>query len=328
MKTQVYLQIFLISFLPDSFDSSLSTKLLEAECQRLLLMGRCHLQHQGSGHIPEELLQLTRLKVLDLSSLFSYGIRSLKLKNPSLATTCLQAHTAKGSLYGQFPLDESLQKLQSLSVIRLHLNDLSALVLDFFANFKNLTILNLVRNLIGTFPKNLLRLQKLQSLDLSVNTNLTSSLPEFPVNRALQSLEISRTNFYGEMPESIGNLKNFLRIELYSSNFSGTIPKSMEKLTCLSYIDLSSNRLTGQIPSFQFCKSLAHIDLSRNSLSDEKIEGEIPNWIWEVGNGGLSFMNLSRNNLTSLQEPYSIPSFISILDLHSNRLSGAIPIPP
>ncbi|GKE57501.1 receptor-like protein 12, partial [Tanacetum coccineum] len=179
------------------FDSSLSTKLLEAECQRLMLMGRCHLQHQGSGHIPEELSQLTRLKVLDLSSLFSHGIRSLKLKNPCLANNCSQPHTAKSlsncRLSG--PLDDSLQKLQSLSVIRLALNDLRAPVPDFFANFQNLTILNLhACNLIGTFPKNVLQLQKLQSLDLSINTNLNGSLPEFPMNRALQSLVISKTN--------------------------------------------------------------------------------------------------------------------------------------
>ncbi|PWA91997.1 receptor like protein 7 [Artemisia annua] len=39
-----------------------------------------------SGQIPEDLSQLTRLEVVDLSSRFSYRIHSLKLENPSLAT--------------------------------------------------------------------------------------------------------------------------------------------------------------------------------------------------------------------------------------------------
>ncbi|GKC01856.1 receptor-like protein 12 [Tanacetum coccineum] len=62
-------------------------------------------------------------------------------------------------------------------------------------------------------------------------------------------------------------------------------------------------------------------------LSDNKIEGKIPKWIWEVGNGSLSYMNLSRNQLTGFEEPYSFPDF-SVLDLHFNNLSGAIPLPP
>ncbi|GKE46024.1 receptor-like protein 12, partial [Tanacetum coccineum] len=50
-------------------------------------------------------------------------------------------------------------------------------------------------------------------------------------------------------------------------------------------------------------------------------------WIWEVGNGSLSYMNLSCNHLTGFEELYSFPDF-SVLDLHFNNVSGAIPSPP
>ncbi|PWA91495.1 Leucine-rich repeat-containing protein [Artemisia annua] len=481
-----------------------------------------------SGQIPGELSQLTSLQSLDLSSLFSYGTRSLKLETPNL-TTLVQNLTRLRYLYldnvnissQKFdwsqglsaslpnlevlslsncqlsgPLDDSLGELQSLSIIRLALNKLNSPVPEFFTNFKNLTVMNLAScNLTGTFPKKVLQLESLQILDLSVNTNLYGSLPDFPINGSLQSLVLSNTNFSGEIPQSIGNLKNLSRIELHTTNFNGGIRKSMENLTQLSYLDLSSNKFIGEIPSFKLCKNLTHIDLSRNGLSgmipsdhfqdlnnlisvdlgfnsfngsipsslfslqllqqikvsnnkfeghlpnfsspslfsldtldlsgnklegeipksffelrklsilvlssnnlsgilrtvdfqdrvsnlttldlsfnnftimtsdnltlvsslpkffslklascnlkkfpnlrnqtrlitldlsDNKIEGEIPNWIWEVGNGSLSYMNLSRNNLTSLQEPYKFPNF-SVLDLHFNNLSGAIPIPP
>ncbi|PWA79506.1 receptor like protein 7 [Artemisia annua] len=328
-----------------------------------------------SGQIPEQLSQLTRLEVLDLSSRFPYGIHLLKLENPSLATLVRNLTRLRGlymdnvnmsshkldwsqglssslpnlevlSLFNcqlSGPLDESLQKLQSLSVLRLNYNGLNAPIPDFFANFKNLTILNLVDcNLIGTFPKNVLQLQKLQSLDLSINRNLNGSLPEFPVNRALQSLVISGTNFYGGIPESIGNLKNLYQIELHTNNFSGGIPKSMENLTQLSYLDLSSNKFIGKIPSFKPCKNLTHIDLSRNGLSGiipsdhfqdlhnlvkvnlriNGFNGSVPSSLFSLPN--VKQIDLSNNNFDGLLPNSSIP-LLEWLDLSSNNLKGEIP---
>ncbi|GJT60010.1 receptor-like protein 7 [Tanacetum coccineum] len=292
-------------------------------------LSHLNLSNSGfSGQIPGELSQLTSLQTLDLSSLFSYGNRSLKLETPNL-TTLVQNLTRLRYLYldnvnissQKFdwcqglsssslpnlevlslsncqlsgPLDDSLGELQSLSIIRLALNKLSSPVLDFFANFKNLTVLNLAScNLTGTFPKKVLQLESLQIIDLSVNTNLYGSLPDFPMNGSLQSLVLSNTNFSGEIPQSIGNLKNLYRIELHTTNFSGEIPQSMGNLTQLSYLDLSSNKFVGEIPSFKLCKNLSHIDLSR-------IEGFLPK--------------------------FSNPSLISLdtLDLSGNKLEGEVP---
>ncbi|KAK1412429.1 hypothetical protein QVD17_33674 [Tagetes erecta] len=331
-----------------------------------------------SGQIPGKLSQLTRLETLDLSSLFSFGTHSLRLKNPSLATLVQNLTQLRGlyldnvdiswqkSDWGQSlsssvpnlevlslsnchisgPLDDSLQKLQSLSVIHLALNNLSAPLPDFFANFKNLTVMNLAAcNLIGTFPGKVLRLQNLQILDLTLNNNLYGSLPDFPISMSLKSLVLSFTNFSGVIPESIGNLKNLSRIELIKTNFNGQIPKSIQNLTKLEYIDLASNNFIGQIPSFQMCKNLTHVDLSRNSLSGmipsshfqdlenlvsldlrfNDFNGSIPSSLFSLQN--LQQIQLSNNNFGGLLANFTNPSLSSlvILDLSSNKLDGEIP---
>lgn len=58
------------------------------------------------------------------------------------------------------------------------------------------------------------------------------------------------------------------------------------------------------------------------------ITGEIPSWIWEIGNGALYHLNVSSNLLVDLQKPYHIPSFLAELDLHSNQLRGELPLLP
>ncbi|KAK4377204.1 hypothetical protein RND71_003500 [Anisodus tanguticus] len=61
-------------------------------------------------------------------------------------------------------------------------------------------------------------------------------------------------------------------------------------------------------------------------LSDNNIEGEIPNWVWSVGNGSLQYVNLSSNLLEFLEKPYYISTTLRVIDLHSNnKLTGQIP---
>ncbi|XP_076945738.1 receptor-like protein 7 [Bidens hawaiensis] len=357
---------FNFSHIPSRFGSFASLKYLNLSNSFFL------------GQIPEELSQLTRLETLDLSSLFSFGTRSLRLETPNIATL-VQNFTKLTSLYldnvnissqksdwGQClssslpnlevlslsncqlssPLDDSLQKLPSLSVIHLALNNLSAPVPEFFANFKNLTVLKLGScNLQGTFPSKVLQLQKLRILDLALNENLYGSLPDFPINGSLQSLVVYETKFSGGIPESIGNLKNLLRIDLYNSNFGGQIPESIQNLTQLEYIDLSSNNFIGQIPSFQMCKNLTYVDLSRNSLSGmipsahfqdlenlvlvdlrfNGFNGSMPSSLFSLQN--LQQIWLSNNKFDGLLANFTNPllSSLDTLDLGNNKLEGEIP---
>ncbi|CAH1445956.1 unnamed protein product [Lactuca virosa] len=151
----------------------------------------------------------------------------------------------------------------------------------------------------------------------------------------------------GQIPKSFFQLGRLNILLLSSNNLNGTIyTKDFQGLSNLTTLDLSFNNLSvitspiplSHLPKF-FSLRLASCNLQKFpklhnqsrlitlDLSDNKIDGEIPNWIWQLGNGGLSYLNLSRNQLNSLQEPYFLPD-LAVLDLHSNRLHGAIPIPP
>lgn len=86
---------------------------------------------------------------------------------------------------------------------------------------------------------------------------------------------------------------------------------------------LSSCNLT-EIPAFlRHQNAMSSLDLSNN-----RINGHIPDWIWKIGNGSLQELNLSCNLFTYI-EGVSNLSFANMgsLDLHSNMLQGPIPLP-
>ncbi|GKF40658.1 receptor-like protein 12, partial [Tanacetum coccineum] len=104
-------------------------------------------------------------------------------------------------------------------------NNLSAPIPDFFANFKNLTVMNLAScTLNGKFPKKVLQLQSLQNLDLALNKKLSGSLPDFS----------------GSLPDSHFNCARVL--SLLTSRVT-VYPFSNSSVPLLEWLDFSSNTL-------------------------------------------------------------------------------------
>ncbi|KAF3448117.1 hypothetical protein FNV43_RR08827 [Rhamnella rubrinervis] len=233
------------------------------------------------------------------------------------------------SLFG--PIDQSLAKLHSLSVIRLDDNNLFASVLGFFSKFSNLTSLSLKDCCLnGTFPNEIFQVSTLQTLVLSYNMLLEGSFPESSQNNSLQSLLFANTNFTGSLSTSIDNnftepipsfnmSKNLTQINLPSNGLTGSISSG---LLNLEEVDLGINFLKGNIPSTFFAlPSIKSIQLRFNQFSGQVVE--FPNAAFSL----MESIDLRSNDLNGIQEPYSL-GFLSILDLHFNQLRGKIPILP
>ncbi|KAF8024783.1 hypothetical protein BT93_F1841 [Corymbia citriodora subsp. variegata] len=250
------------------------------------------------------------------------------------------------------PIDASLLSLANLSVIRLHLNNLSTTVPSILANFSSLKILSLHEcglqgefpqkssrykhfgaltyhltnffSLSGSIPSSMENLSELTYLDLSWN-NLIGSLPSYGASRNLTFINLSNNALTGQIT-SVGweNFLNLEYLELGYNSLEGDIPPTLFTLPCLKHIWLSNNRFSGQLiinPNVSLY-GLADLDLGSNLL-----QGLIPPWIWKLRN--LRYLNLSSNIFEDLETPLrNLTSTLKVVDLHSNMLRGnMLPLP-
>ena len=112
------------------------------------------------------------------------------------------------------------------------------------------------------------------------------------------AIDLSNNRFYGEIPDSVGNLKALIALNLSSNNFMSHIPSSLGNLVALESLDLSRNSLSGEIPQeLTSLTFLEYLNLSQNQLS-----GPIPQG-WQFltfqsssfeGNFGLCGFQLSK----------------------------------
>ncbi|XP_031102079.1 receptor like protein 27-like isoform X2 [Ipomoea triloba] len=221
-------------------------------------------------------------------------------------------------------------------------------------NLTNLTYLNLSNSGFGgQIPNGISRLTRLVTLDLSdlypigprlrlENPNLEQFFENSIQLRELYldgvDLSAQRSEWCQALSSSLPNLRV---LSLRNCRVSSPINPSLSKLRFLSEIYLDVNDFSSTVPKFlpqihilkmSSCGLQKFPDLRNQSilihldLSNNEIRGEIPKWIWNVGIGSLAHLNLSCNFLDGLEKPYTIPSSISVLDLHSNQLQGQLPI--
>ncbi|KAM4071158.1 hypothetical protein ACB094_11G040300 [Castanea mollissima] len=341
-------------------DNSFNRSLIPSEFGNFKSLTHLNLSYSVfSGQIPFEISQLSSLVSLDLSK------NRLSVKAP----------VWKRVIGNLTQLRELILDETNMSSIRPN----SLMNLSF-----SLTTLSLREcDLQGKLENNILYLPSIQTLDLTSNWNLEGSLLKSNWScSSLKFLGLSGRMFSREFLNSIDNLKSLKHLALPGCNITGSILAWPGILTKLTYLDLSNNSFSGlknlenldlsnnsvsinnnaayALPNLQYlnlaysniCEFPIFLRLTTNlqslDLSNNRIYGQVPRWLRDVGNNSLYYVDLrdnllqgpfptlnfsnlqfiffSKNNLTG-----EIPSFVcnatylQVLDLSHNNLSGMIP---
>jgi len=162
----------------------------------------------------------------------------------------------------------------------------------------------------------------------------------------LVDLLISHNNLQGEIPNSLWELKNLEYLVLIGNNLSGVV--KLHKLVNLEVLRLGSNNISlvsktemnATLPKIsilglhscnlhEFPEFLGYLSrLMWVNLSNNKIKGSIPMWMWNGSKDTLEWIDLSHNFLTCYSQiNLPLPKLI-YLDIHSNQLKTKLPSPP
>ncbi|KAF7825515.1 receptor-like protein 7 [Senna tora] len=243
------------------------------------------------GMFPQKIFQIQTLSFVDISD--NYDLRG---SLPDLPLS--------GSLETlKWEIPSSLFALSSLKEIYLSYNDFDGQMDEFsISSSSTLNVLDLSNNhLEGPIPLSVFKLSELQVLQLS--SNKFTGIVKLDMIRSLRNLTTLHMSY------------NNLLVDLNTSldaNFSNILPN-------LDTLNLASCKLKG-FPMLERSKFLTNLDLSNN-----EIEGLIPNWIWKLEN--IYYLNLSCNFLRGFEGSLlNLTARFDVLDLHSNQLQGQIPI--
>ncbi|KAI5433626.1 hypothetical protein KIW84_020776, partial [Lathyrus oleraceus] len=252
------------------------------------------------GDIPSQISHLSKLVSLDLSINYEMDLNPLTWKkfihNATNLGELYLDHVNMSSIEGS---SLSMLKNLSSSLVSLSLSD---------------------TGLQGYLSSDILTLPNLQTLDFSFNDYLSAQLPKSNWSNPLRYLDLSFSNFSGEIPYSIGQLTSLTHLSVARNNFGGLIPPSLWNLTQLTYLNLARNNFEGEIPSLlSKLTNLISLDLQYNKFS-----GNIPNVFENLIK--LEYLDLFSNKLVGpIPNEITNQSKLSTLSLGQNILNGTIP---
>ncbi|CDY29746.1 BnaA01g19200D [Brassica napus] len=224
--------------------------------------------NQLSGEFPKSLMNCTGLEFLNVeenkfNDTFPFWLRLL----PDLQFLVLRSNEFHGPIYSP----EGSMSFPKLRIFDISKNLFSgALPSDYFSGWSEMssgvyTPDNKQKRFIGIGFSNYLKSVVLANKGLEMKLLGTSF-------NIYKSIDVSGNRFQGEIPKSIGLLKEMIVLNMSNNAFIGSIPPSLSNLTNLQSLDLSRNRLSGKLPpELGKLTFLAWMNFSYNNL-----EGPIP----------------------------------------------------
>ncbi|CDY18793.1 BnaAnng02580D [Brassica napus] len=258
--------------LPDIFNNA--TKLISLDVSR----------NQLEGELPKSLIHCTRLQLLNVRSnrikdTFPFWLGPL----PSLHVLILRSNKFHGPHVST--------KFQSLRVIDVSHNDFTGTLPTFyFSEWLEMTTVGVEDDsfMISDVPYMGKVLNATASYISSMEIVNKGVEMEFKrINQDYKTVDFSGNRFCGNIPESIGLLKELRHLNLSGNAFTGNIPQSLGDLTKLESLDLSKNQLSGQIP--QNLGGLSFV--STMNFSHNLLEGPVPRSTQFQGQSCSSFMD-------------------------------------
>ncbi|CAN6272051.1 unnamed protein product [Urochloa humidicola] len=266
-----------------------------------------------SGVLPEEVLNLTYLRDLDLPRNFIQGPIPVSWASLPVLNVSLQGNRISGRLpkeLGRMPMLRSivLEGNQIEGPIPPELGDIISLE-RFFISANNIT---------GELPATFSRLTNMTDFRID-GTSISGKIPSFIKNwQRVNRIDMQGTLMSGPIPQEISLLRNLteLRVtdlsgpsmkfpplqnavhltELVLRNCSiyGEIPSYLGLMQYLKVLDISFNMLTGQIPiNFGGMSALQYLYLTSNMLT-----GDLPDWMLKNRASNKKNMDISYNDFT------------------------------
>ncbi|KAF9582392.1 hypothetical protein BGW38_000264, partial [Lunasporangiospora selenospora] len=219
-----------------------------------------YLDHNDIKLVPESLVKLSKLEVLDLScnSISSFDSTAFKLKKLKSLRRLNLDHNMLTDI-------APIYKLKSLRELRINHNFVPYIAIAV-QNMAKLKILAVENNSLATLPETIGKLGNLCELRLSGN-----------------NLRV--------LPESIGSIRT-LQVLALRSNLLERLPESWKDMENLTTLDLACNRLVSLPPDLVRLPRLTHLDLHDNQLET------LPEKIGQLSN--LVVLQLCNNHLREL----------------------------
>ncbi|XP_073122795.1 receptor-like protein EIX2 [Henckelia pumila] len=264
------------------------------------------------GRIPSGLWNSTMFKYLGLSENMLCGSLPHTLRLPYLEVLTLYENRFVGSV-------PDLASCTSLILVQLNGNRFNGTLAKSIGSLSKLELLDLGSNhLEGIINEGhfLNVSDQFYELHLSFNSNLRVKInshwkPPFK----LLSISLAFTNLGPEFPywllKACGQSAS---LDISNSQISDTIDKKIwDNSICFEYLNMSNNQISGVAPDLS-CETFRYVDLSSNEFDTLPLLAS-----------SFNFVNLAMNKLSWRLNRVCAASFVSVVDISDNRLSGELP---
>ncbi|KAJ0092184.1 hypothetical protein Patl1_26554 [Pistacia atlantica] len=260
-----------------------------------------------TGFIPQDIGKLTNLTHLYLHVNNLSGSLPPSMKN---CINLIKLNLRNNKLEGDLSAF-NFSMLRHLRTIKLGNNNFTGSFPSTLYSCKSLTAVRLSGNNIeGEISPEIVALESLSYLSLAQNrlTNATAAIKILTGCKNLSVLALSKSQFQGQVPSWISNLRKLQFLDLSLNQITGSIPGWLGTMTTLFYIDLSYNLLSGEFP-----KELGGLPMLVSELQTAK----------KIGGSRLELpLFIPPNINASNEEYYSLLSLPPSIFLQNNSLSG------